>query len=1077
MSKLRNKSMRIFNFLGQHSADQDKVDLYNPKKAEAYGTKCSMLIGRDGKPDSRYLGTDTLLVNLSSYGYCLRSFTWKAYDGNSYTMMYCRNAAGACFLVYVVNETWGTIIAPTPANYFDDQDTPVVYSALPFMPPQTLPGFAVDTAGNMFVALGVSGIFRAEIRNGVLYFYLTRMPFSSFIDIDSGRSWISPMDLPDSAWSAVGDLARYTPKPVEMDADPPTYGVDYHYQLALLGGKGAQMVGGTTWGRAKVRWTEDDCYMIFGTGNDGQTQAARIGNGYGLAGYLGYVEWNDTLYWFSKYNGGAYLAATYGSAPEGTGVLDRIAIGSDYAVTIYDAGYQIADVWQAAGEMTSKVKKVSWGEWGDWNNIPAAQRTGLSIETIRGSVGLTNPNAVIASTPHVSGGNSWALIGGTEANMVDSAPLYPSKDTPSPTYAVYKDSSPHPLRDEVFINLYGGSGLLWKQYKSSIYDRSSTWMEYNILGSVSHIQIDFRCGEILRFTLSPNGYVGYLRFFLVVNVEAKEISIGEIRLEGSAVKTATLYTEAPTATSKAVLTGLTASSQRDLGMFWARFIGTGSEYVNDLAISIRCGTVALAAYDTASPDNTWTDWYTLTTRELRRGKPLRELLFKTLGTELTASFGGLLYVQAKAVFSLDSQGNSPELDFMVFTAITGDNITSVFPAAHNDKHQFISFKKSTSSTGNDVEAVRSITEAWSVLYNKENTSYLSLADRTIMAFAGFCGALQYAGLRAYYGASNLYRALLGEFTTPALAGRLQGGKLAVGVKDYTSQGKNMDTVFPDESGKTWTADAGGPETVTAQSVFGGASAHVSANSDLLSTPYHDDFDFGAGDFTIDCRFRYTITNSVDTLDIFKITYSTGAMFKVKYYNKKIQFVVYTDGDVYKAEYYFDWAAIVTDTWYHVELVRSGSTMYCFVDGVALTATVTVAIGTNNLTMDGGTIVSVASNSNRAAWIDEMRILKGTAAHTATFTPPTAAYTYDRSQAVLLHFDGDNALKIYAKKDSSNLTRYDSPVAITNLQILPKGLSMQAGSNSRAAELAVDVQSYSGFKLDSIEFTAEDSTYN
>ena len=376
----RQKSMRIFDFLGQYSADQDKVELYDPKKAAAYGIKCSMLIGRDGKPDSKYLGTGTYLIDTTTYGYVLRSWTWKAYDGNSYTMLYCRNAAGTCSLVYVKNEAWANITATAAANFYDDQDTPTVYSTAPFMPPQTVPGFANDTSGNMFVALGVSGIFRAEIRNGVLYFYLTRMPFSSFVDVDSGRSWVAPMDLPDTGWSAVGDLGRYTAKAEEMDANPPTYGVDYHYQLALLGGKGAQMVGGTVWGRAKVRWTEDDCYMIFGTGNDGQTQAARIGRDYGLAGYLGYNEWNDTLYWFSKYNGGSYLAATYGSAPEGSRVLDRVAIGSDYAVTIYDAGYQIADVWQASGDMTSKVIKVSWGEWGEWNNIPAAQRRQLIID-------------------------------------------------------------------------------------------------------------------------------------------------------------------------------------------------------------------------------------------------------------------------------------------------------------------------------------------------------------------------------------------------------------------------------------------------------------------------------------------------------------------------------------------------------------------------------------------------------------------------------------------------------------------------------------------------------------------------
>ena len=293
------------------------------------------------------------------------------------------------------------------------------------------------------------------------------------------------------------------------------------------------------------------------------------------------------------------------------------------------------------------------------------------------------------------------------------------------------------------------------------------------------------------------------------------------------------------------------SSNRDLGMFWARFVGTGSDYLNNLAISIRCGNTAPVAivtgtasgvvsgltltdatksfdnacevgdyvtinavnymitavaatvltlasapaaatysyvvYGSAAAATTWTEWYTLTERELRRGKPLRELLTRAGGSNylLTASTG-LLYVQAKAVFSLDSQGNSPELDYMVFTAILGDNNASTFPALHNDEQQFISFKLNSVSTANDVEAVRNINGRWSVIEGKENTSYLSLADRTIMAFAGFCGALQYAGRKAYYGVTNAFRDILGEFETPALTGRLQGGKLAVGISEFAT---------------------------------------------------------------------------------------------------------------------------------------------------------------------------------------------------------------------------------------------------------------------------------------------------
>ena len=81
------------------------------------------------------------------------------------------------------------------------------------------------------------------------------------------------------------------------------------------------------------------------------------------------------------------------------------------------------------------------------------------------------------------------------------------------------------------------------------------------------------------------------------------------------------------------------------------------------------------------------------------------------------------------------RATSPQLDYMVFTGITGSNLTSVYPMGHNDDHQFISFRKAAASIGNDVECARSILGAWSVIYDKECSNYLKLADQSVMAFA------------------------------------------------------------------------------------------------------------------------------------------------------------------------------------------------------------------------------------------------------------------------------------------------------------------------------------------------------
>src|SRR5690606_11367203 len=68
-------------------------------------------------------------------------------------------------------------------------------------------------------------------------------------------------------------------------------------------------------------------------------------------------------------------------------------------------------------------------------------------------------------------------------------------------------------------------------------------------------------------------------------------------------------------------------------------------------------------------------------------------------------------------------------------------------------------------------------------------------------------------------------------------------------------GSNSSTTITDETGTSWTAYDGAAIS-TAQSVFGGASAFLDGGSDTIRhTSDQPDFDFGSGDFTIECRIR------------------------------------------------------------------------------------------------------------------------------------------------------------------------------------------------------------------------------
>jgi hypothetical protein len=81
------------------------------------------------------------------------------------------------------------------------------------------------------------------------------------------------------------------------------------------------------------------------------------------------------------------------------------------------------------------------------------------------------------------------------------------------------------------------------------------------------------------------------------------------------------------------------------------------------------------------------------------------------------------------------------------------------------------------------------------------------------------------------------------------------------------------------------------------------------------------------------------------------------------------------------------------TWYHVALVRSGSTITMYVDGTSV-GTYTYATALTDKTAIVGTATD--NRNTGVAWkfngyIDDLRITSGYARYTANFTPPTAAF--------------------------------------------------------------------------------------
>jgi hypothetical protein len=193
---------------------------------------------------------------------------------------------------------------------------------------------------------------------------------------------------------------------------------------------------------------------------------------------------------------------------------------------------------------------------------------------------------------------------------------------------------------------------------------------------------------------------------------------------------------------------------------------------------------------------------------------------------------------------------------------------------------------------------------------------------------------------------------------------------------------------------------------TAQSKFGGRAVSFNGSS-YLSIPDSDDWNFGTGDFTIECWVNFSsfsgtkniISQSNAGITSFWQTYFSSA--------KRFGFQVYNSPTTL-ADYEYDFSAtVILNTWYHFVIVRNGTSLLLFIDGDLKTWTIIyTAIGNSSIPDISGNIYigNIVFVNYMNGWIDEVRISKGIARWTSNFSVPVIAYTTDSYTKLLLHFD-------------------------------------------------------------------------
>ena len=208
----------------------------------------------------------------------------------------------------------------------------------------------------------------------------------------------------------------------------------------------------------------------------------------------------------------------------------------------------------------------------------------------------------------------------------------------------------------------------------------------------------------------------------------------------------------------------------------------------------------------------------------------------------------------------------------------------------------------------------------------------------------------------------------------------------------------FDSDVNDDSSHSHTVTASGSATISStQAKFGGNSLSLNGTSQYLTVPNDSLFNFGSEDFTIEMWIYMTSNAGTNAEDrhalVARRASSSNRSFHVGIQSdggmQKLQFSHSTNGtNGYQENYYTD---LQLNTWTHIAIVRSGSKVYAFVDGIKNReehdiSTHTIYAGTSDLTIG----YRGESSQYFPGYIDDLRISKGVARYTKSFIPPNAA---------------------------------------------------------------------------------------
>lgn len=260
------------------------------------------------------------------------------------------------------------------------------------------------------------------------------------------------------------------------------------------------------------------------------------------------------------------------------------------------------------------------------------------------------------------------------------------------------------------------------------------------------------------------------------------------------------------------------------------------------------------------------------------------------------------------------------------------------------------------------------------------------------------------------------------------------------------EGSNGSTTFTDLSTTTKTVNRYGDAQIsTTQSKWGNGSGYFDGAGDYLIVTDSDDFTL-AGDFTIEMwLYPTTFSGDGDGSNRCPISFASTS-----FGSSTPAFAFNTNGTVFfypGSVFLTSTIALTQDAWNHFSFTRSGTTVSFWVDGQA------AGSNTFTSTIDPAQVLigrSINTTGSYQGYIQDLRITKGVARYTETFTPPIESFptgaielgsisgtVYERNGSGV-YVPGAYPVRLYNRADgslvASTTSATDGSYAFSNIPI-------------------------------------------